>query len=190
MGGTVSASKPRRRVYIPVFEGEIEGWTVNHLSENLWRVARTKDRDDCMQEAFIVFLRCAKAYPDVNARHFMALYKTAWTNQFHRFARNDTRMREVEPLNEAPASMEAIGETCNEGELRVMLRQAPREVRMVLNLLLRAPQELAEIALAGFTANDGRTRNGVSKGASERINAMLGLPLEANTLERVREYFA
>jgi hypothetical protein len=191
MGGNVSASKPRRRVYIPVFEGEIEGWTANHLRENLWRVARTKDRDDCMQEAQIVFLRCARMYPDVNARHFMALYKTAWTNAFHRFSRNDTRLREAEALSDGrECNMEAMGETCNEGELRVMLRQAPREVRMVLNLLLRAPQELADIALSGFTANDGRARNGVSKAASARINAMLGLPPESNTLERVREYFS
>lgn len=186
----MSASKSRRRVYIPTFEGEVEGWTMNYLTKQLWRVARTKDRDDCMQEAYCVFLRVADKYPDVNARHFMALYQTSWIRVFDDFSTQDTLVREVELLSDGRAVLnEPMGDTCNEGELLVKLREAPREVRMVLELLLRAPQEILDIALAGWFPNDKRTPNGISAKSSARINALLGLPADMNTLEQVREYF-
>lgn len=188
---SASRKPKRRRVYIPTFEGAIEGWLHNFLTKNLWRVERTKDRDDCMQEAYCVFLRVAEAYPDVDGpAHFMSLFKTSWERAFHDFSTADTMVRAGELLNDGrPQLNEPMGDTCNEGELRVMLRQAPREVQMVLNLMLRAPQEILDIALAGFFPRDRRRRSGISAEASARINALLGLPLEMNTLERVREYF-
>lgn len=190
----MSASKKtnkRRRVYIPTFEGAIEGWLHNFLTKNLWRVERTKDRNDCMQEAYCVFLHVAETYPHVDdAPHFMALFKTSWERVFHDFSSVDSAVRSGELIDDGrPQIEEPIGDMANEGELRVMLRQAPREVQMVLNLMLRAPQEMLDIALAGFFPRDKRTHNGISAKASARINAMLGLPLEMNTLERVREYF-
>jgi hypothetical protein len=164
---------------------------MNFLSANLWRVARTKDRDDCMQDAYCVFLRVAEKYPDVNdPPHFMSLYQTSWRRAFHDFSTEDTRLRELELLSDGREEVhEPIGETCNEGELRVMLREAPREVKMVLELMLRAPQEILDIALAGWFPRDKRARNGISAQASARINALLGLPRDMNTLERVRDYF-
>lgn len=189
----MSTSK-RRRVYIPTWEGEVEGWTVNHLTANLWRVQRTKDRDDCMQEAYCVFMRVVEKYPDVEAPHFMALYKTAWTRAFHDFATEDSALRGREVLHsqmerDDAKPMEAMGETHNEGELRVLLRQAPREVRMVLNLLLRAPQEILDTALRDWKPDDRRNSTGMNRAASMRVNALLGLPLERNTLQEVRDYF-
>src|SRR3954467_6068762 len=90
---TVSTYKRTRR-HIPSFTGEIEGWTMNFLKVNLWRVARTMDRDDCMQEARCVFLRVADKYRDVNdPAHFMALYKTSWRRAFPDFSNMDTRVR-------------------------------------------------------------------------------------------------
>lgn len=190
----MSASKKtnkRRRVYIPTFEGAIEGWLHNFLTKNLWRVERTKDRDDCMQEAYCVFLRVAEAYPHVDdAPHFMALFKTSWERAFHDFSTADTMVRAGELRSDGSAKIdEPVGDMCNEGELRVMLRQAPSEVKMVLNLMLRAPQEILDVALAGFFPSDRRKRSGISAEASARINALLGLPLEMNTLERVHDYF-
>lgn len=181
----MSASRSKTRRYIPTWQGEIEGWTVNHLTEHVWRVAGSMERSDCLQEAQCVFIRVAERYPEVNdPRHFMALYKTAWVNQFADFCRAERKVREHEvhvPI------MDRTGDTCNEGELRVKMRQAPREVRMVLNLLFNAPQEILDIVMSGW--NDKRSRTGVSKASAERLNAMLGLPVEMNTLERVREYF-
>lgn len=195
----MSASKQPRKAaaraqkFVPEFKGPIEGWVVNYLKGNAWRVARTMEFDDCMQEAHLVFLRVARTYPDVtDPPHFMALFKTSWERRFVDLVREDARVRENEvAVDFAPsddgegASFQAVGETDNEGELRVALRQAPREVLMVVNLLLRVPQEMLDALLAGWRGQDRRMR----AGGSEHINRLLGLPLHHDTLQQVQDYF-
>lgn len=186
------SNRPKSK-YVPEFKGPIEGWVVNHLKDNAWKVARTMQFADCLQEAYIVFMRVCERYPDVeDAPHFMALFKTSWERYFIDLARHDRRVREVElplmsdpgPGEDAP-SWEPVGELQNEGELAVLLRQAPREVVMVLNLLLRAPQELLELALASWRGEDRRMR----AGGSEKINRLLGLPEHYDSLGAVRDHF-
>lgn len=164
----------------PVFKGTIEGWTVNHIAKNLWRVECLMSFDDCLQEAQLVFLRVKRTYPTIGeGPHFMSLYQTSLTRRFHDLSMEATALREHE-LPQAIPDLR-VGDTANEGELRVMLRQAPREVRMVLDLFLRAPQEIADLAFAGW-------RKDRQKG-SDRINALLGLPPGSDSLQRVEDYF-
>jgi hypothetical protein len=193
----VSASKQPKAAkaakYVPEFKGPIEGWIVNYLKANLWRVARTMEFDDCLQEAHLVFLRVQRTYPDVvDPPHFMALFKTSWTRRFADLSNDDSAIREAElhvggaeDEEGAPLNFQAVGDLANEGELRVLLRQAPREVSMVLNLLLRAPQELLDLALGSWRGEDRRMRGG----GSERINQLLGLPLHYDSLGAVRDHF-
>lgn len=186
---------PDREPYVPEFKGPIEGWVVNFLTKNLWRVSRTMDRDDCMQEAQLVFLRVKRTYPNVtDAPHFMALFKTSWTRRFDDLSCEDSDIRSSELHYEhqaddqdgdARAAVEFVGDVQNEGELRVMLRQAPREVTMVLNLLLKAPQEMLDVLLGGWKGRDKRMKGG----GSEHINRLLGLPEQQDTLQRVQDYF-
>lgn len=174
----MSASKKK-----PEFDGTIKGWTVNYVSKNIWRVDRIMTIDDCLQEAQLVFLRVKRSYPKVpEGAHFMALFKTSWIRRFDDLSNENTVVRDNETLTATGAMIDMrVGEMSNEGELRVMIRQAPREVRMVLELMLRAPQEIADLAFAGW-------RKDRQKG-SERINALLGLPSQQDTLQRVEEYF-
>ena len=179
--------------YVPEFPGPVEGWVVNFLKDNLWRVQRTMDRDDCLQEARLVFLRVARTYPNVDAPHFMALFKTSWTRRFNDLSMEDSAIREAEISmyrdrgeDDGPdLPSEHVGDMVNEGELRVMLRQAPREVSMFLNLMLRAPQEVIELTLASWKGRDRRAK----AGGSERINRLLGLPEEHDLLSQTERYF-
>jgi len=69
--------------------------------------------------------------------------------------------------------------------LAIMLRQAPREVIMVMNLFLNAPTEIAEVALSGWRGKDKRCRAGGSK----QICKLLGLPLDLDVMQMVDDYF-
>lgn len=175
----------------PEFKGPIEGWVVNHVHKNFWRVERTTERADLMQDAYVVFLRLQARYTEVTEpKHFMALYKSAWSNHFTDLANADTEARVLTQLKTRTSEGEEIdlelqGDTDNDGALSTMLRQAPREVTMVLNLFLAAPQEILDLALSSWNGPDRRCR----AGGSERINKLLGLPLHLDTLQLVHDYF-
>jgi len=176
--------------YKPEFKGPIEGWVVNQLKTQYWRVAGTMGRDDVMQEAYLVFLRCQRKYPEIDtAKHFMALFKTAWSRQFTDFANADTASRIITEMprvriDDDYVELEPVGALDNDGYLAVLLREAPREVNMVLNLFLSAPQEIIEVALGSWNGRDKRCKTG----GSRKINQMLGLPPDLDVLKLTEEY--
>lgn len=173
---------------MPNFTGPIEGFVVNFISKHYWKVARTVPREDLMQDAYVVFLRCSNKYGGkVEPKHFMALFKTAWLNHFTDLTNADTEERCVysSTPEDGSVEMERVGELCNDGELAVRLRQAPKEVQMVLQLFLNAPQELLDIALNSWRGNDKRMRNG----GSGKINQLLGLPADCNIQQMMEDYF-
>lgn len=169
------------------FKGEIEGWTVNMLSKNHWRVASTMNWKETMQEAHCTFLHCRRKYGRTvkEAKHFMALYKTAWTNRMVDLAYEDTMHRALQPLPD-DAVYEPAGETDNDGFLAILIEQAPADIKLVVSMFLNAPQELLESVLRGWNAGGAEG----SRSGSLRVNKLLGLPLEQPTMERVREYFS
>lgn len=176
--------------YNPEFKGPIEGWVVNFLKTNYWRVAGSMPREDVMQEAYVVFLRVKRKYPKADAKHFMALFKTAWTRQFTDFANEDTASRVVTEMprikvDDDLLEFDPMGDCDNDGYLAVMIRQAPREVAMVINLFLSAPQEILEVALGSWSGRDRRCRAGGSK----KINQLLGLPADLDVLKQTEDYF-
>lgn len=173
----------------PVFKGPIEGYVVNFLTKNLWRVARTHERDDALQEAYLIYMRCCQKYPDVDTeKHFMALFKTAWVNHFTDLANKDTKVRTSSVVGlgtEADSYAQgAVGELDNSGALVTMLRQAPREVVMVVNLFLNAPQELLELATCTWAAG-GRGKST----ETDHVAKMLGLPQGTDPLGATKAYF-
>lgn len=189
----IAALQGKPNVHVPEWHGVIEGYTVNFVEKNYWRVARTMPREDVMQEAVCVFLRCKRKYLVREPQHFMALYKSALSNAFVDWSIADTTDRvlvyDVTDVDHGNVSIvtEPVGELDGDGYLATLIRQAPQEVLMVLNLMLRAPQELIEDVLSSWTGNaDSRSKANGSK----RINELLGLPLEQDTLGTVRSYFS
>ncbi len=180
--------------YSAKWKGPIEGWVVNYLVKNFWRVERTQQRDDMLQEAYLVFRKVESAYPDITEdKHFMALFQRSWKNKFTDFANADTAdrvnygLQEVSPGGEGygdSQEREFIGDCDHDGGLAVMLRQAPSEVTMVINLFLNAPQEILDLALTSWRDT---ARNG--SGGNSKICRMLGLPEELDVVRMVEDYF-
>lgn len=178
-------------MYTPEFKGPVEGYVMNWIAREHWKIKPTHDREDAVQEAWMVFIRCASKYPIIDTpQHFMALFKTAWSHHVVDLAAKATKARMIvsethlDPEDGSEWSRESIGETDNAGALALMVQQAPREVMLVLNLFLNAPSELLELATRAWSAQGHRNPNG-----NMMINKMLGLPPEADTLGKVNDYF-
>ncbi len=175
-----------------LYQASISGYVINFLKKNYWRVASTMTYDDVQQEAYLVFVRVDRLYPDVEDKHFMALFKSAWARQFVDFAHADTA-REIEcqiPEYRSESGeyvqVEYAGELSNGGELATAIRQAPSEVKAVLNLFLSAPQELFELAIASWRGQDKRMKNRDSK----KICKMLGLDENLDVMKMTYDYFS
>lgn len=179
--------------YKPQYDGPIAGWVVNHIQANFWRVARVMERDDLFQDAQEVFLRCAQRYPDMDTpQHFMALFQRSWSNHVHDLSTASTQRRaevsmalKTEDSDESSFERDPVGELDNDGYLAVKLKQAPAEVKMVLNLFLNAPQEILEAALGSWRGRDRRCITGGSK----KICRLLGLPDDLDVMQQVADYF-
>jgi hypothetical protein len=176
--------------YLPEWEGPIEGYSVNFLKANLWKVAATHDYDDAMQEAKYCFVLCAAKYPLLDTpQHFMALFKTTLRNHFIDLAYSSSSARQLVPEEtdaggETRSAYDIMGDTDNNGALLTALRQAPREVLMVVNLFLNAPQELLEMAAAAWRKNGRYNADG-----DKAVARMLGLPADSAPVTRTRQYF-
>lgn len=182
--------------YTPEWKGPIEGYVVNYIAKNGWKVAAMMDREDAKQEAYLVFVKCRERYQVEDAPHFMALFKTSWHNRFLDMAEKDMDHRAC-MVPDVPASSGGdfeerghaegrAGDLENEGLLRIMVREAPEEIRMVLSLFLNAPQELLEHALGDWRPQGNRS---CRDGGSGRLNKLLGLPEGRDTMQAVRDYF-
>ena len=69
----------------------VRGWTFNTIKQNYWRVAHYYEFEDLVQDSFIVWKRIVDRYPDVtDAKHRMALYKTAFRNHIHDLSKKRT----------------------------------------------------------------------------------------------------
>jgi hypothetical protein len=188
-------SEPSASGYTPEWTAPFEGYAANFIKRNLWKVARTHDRDDAWQEVHFVFYDCVRRYSTrvENAAHFMALFKTCLNTHFCDLAVKATTARaELGALEDDDGTVQdytsgTIGETQNAGELQTKIRQAPSEVRVVLALFLSAPQELVDLAMSTWKTH---TRGGKqAAGSDHHLNKMLGLPPGSKPLAAVEAYF-
>lgn len=190
------SAKPRPRRYIPKFEGAIEGYVVNFLRTNFWRVQGSMEFQDCMQEAHLVFLRLADRYGVLDTpQHFMGLYKRAWYNHFTDLSHIDTKFRvevsESQLATEEDGGMayvslveSIIGETDCAGYITIMLQQAPADVRTVLSFFVVAPQELVDLTFSSW-----RKSRRKKEGGNNMLCHVLGFAPGTDLLGRVAAYF-
>lgn len=180
----------RKQKYIPVFEGPLEGFAVNYITKNFWRVdSNIFDREDLLQEAHCLFLKMKGMYRKVdNPKWFMALYKVALINYINKLSNTKTERFGVEIFMEEDISdshVIGIHKTHNEGEMLSLLEKAPPEVRAVLSLFLEAPRELLE------KITESWKNQGLRKAEHNRhLGALLGYDSDqVDLIQSVRDYF-
>lgn len=170
------------------FKGPIEGYVVNHMAKNYWRVERSMSQLEVLQEAWLIFNKCSNHYADTvtEPQHFMALFKTAWERRFTTLTLIDTKHRHasINTDDGDAVDVETPGDLDNDGYLRVMISQAPREVSMVLSLFLNAPVELLDLAVAAWKDNGKRCAGG-----NAHVAKLLGMPADSKPLDAVEDYF-
>lgn len=187
-------SNPRSRRHVLRFEGAIEGYTVNFLRSNFWRVQNSMEFEDCMQEAYCVFLRLVDRYGSVDTpQHFMGLYKRAWYNHFTDLSNLDTKRRvevsESQLSDEGEETYIGLVERCAgdadcAGYLSLLLQQAPDDVRTVLSFFVAAPQEIVDSTFRAWR-KAGRKKDG----GNNMLCLVLGFPPGTDLLGKVVEYF-
>ncbi len=135
-------NKRERLVFVPKFNRSISGWSVKFIRKNLWRLHCQGDFDDMFQEAYLIFLVCAKKYGGgcaKNGAHFMALYKRAFINHFTDLTKKASKDRELLISNISERDGKEVncfdmmpGSLPNEGEMRTYIRQCPKPMQMFI----------------------------------------------------------
>lgn len=133
--------KRKRLSFVPCFKGPIEGYVVNFLKRNYWKVAAHHEFEDLLQEAYFKFLVVKEKYPEViDPPHFMALFKTSWKNHFTVLAAKQAGdlsiiesdllgVRTLQQIQEKHGKAAAY----NGGPLAVLISTAPIAVKALLN---------------------------------------------------------
>lgn len=128
----------------------VRPYVINFLKKNYWKLDTYMDWDDAMAEAQLQFVRTIKRLQSrgcviENEKHLMSLFKTSWSNHFITLSNKATKER-IFAIQDAATNQlmlnNLIGDLDNDGMLKMLLQQAPGEVKQVLRLLLTAPDEL------------------------------------------------
>lgn len=160
------------------FRGPLQGYAVNFLKANLWKLQPLYTMEDASQEAWLVFDRVARAYPTVEDRHLMSLYKQALTRHVIDLAKKATRAREEGGQVDA----DAPGDLAPSGYLYVLLRQMPGELQTVVRLFLQAPEELVR------TLINTRRRTRARDASNAEVVRLLGMTADRRPIDEVEDY--
>lgn len=188
-------SKIRKRVlssrkYTPQWKGFIEGFVVNFLNKNCWRVAPHMEYQDCMQEAQYTFLRLKNKYGNLDRpQHFMALFRTTWTHEFDDLATLAAKYRLEISESQMEDDYDSVvttlhGDSDNDGVLAIMIEQAPSEVKLVLQLFITAPVEVLDMFSAAWKKRGKHKEYG-----NNHLNEILGLEPKTDIVGLVHNYF-
>lgn len=191
----------RRRVksrpFPPKFEPEIRGWAANFIRANRWRVPGYIDESDLMQDAYLCFQNCKNRYRYrvKNAGHFMALFKRTFTNHIHDLSLGGKRHRSVDASSATIIDQDGaeqnlldrmIGPFDNEGFLRVLLREAPSEIKDLAKAIIA---ETIHPALIVHHHRYRIKRRVVRETTNEKICRTLKLdPDEINVVDKIKEW--
>lgn len=107
----------------PSWKGGIEGWLVNYLTKHSWRCAPEREFEDLYQDCYLLYMRCCELYPDKKPAHFMALFKSAVSNEINYYSNKRTRKRIYEASSqccdgeESTADLHAKNQSFDEDHL-------------------------------------------------------------------------
>lgn len=180
----------------PFLDAGMRGYIVNTARKEFWRVASYIEIDDLIQDGYLCYAKCAKAYPQLSKinnptneqkRHFMSLVKTAFANHIHTLASKRTAAPdELLNLTAEETETEALDRLLPaEGEIgsfAMLLANAPAEIKQLIQLLTADVQ--------GFTRTKVGRRS-LRETTNEHFCRLLGVdPNTVNMVERVKSYFS
>lgn len=121
----------------PIWPGPIEGHAINTVRYYYGRLNAWHEFDDLLQEAYIVFIKCKRAYGSKvdNPAWFMSLFSNSLRNRFINLIRHGPRYNFIEDLE--AINIEATGDLENDGYLRCLLEDLPSVLNMMTRLALR-----------------------------------------------------
>jgi hypothetical protein len=169
----------RVRRYVPrqpVWDDRFRNWAAKYITRNKWRCDPIDDFDDLLQDAYLVFRRVKASYPLVHEpKHLMALFKVAIVNEFNDKAKAKSKKESAEIsletlIGEDLKLIDSIGEDNNEGYLRVLLHELPKEVKLALEAF-HDDEKFAELNKSNVQSRLARLAGLPAR--SESLNEML-----------------
>lgn len=159
----------------PVFEwgGPFEGWARGYIHKNFWRVEHHFDTEvDALQECAALFHYCKIRYEGriSEARHMMALYKTAVSRELHTWSNKATKVRET---NTAAQTLLPVINT--RVSLLNHLVEAGGELGMIAAAIINAPAEMSLL----FSDENRESVN-------TRMRRIFGIKEKRNLLDEMR----
>lgn len=111
------------------------------ITNSRWRVDAIYDRDDLIQEAYIVYLKVASKYPGVTKSAFRSLFKSSLINWMHDQARSKSRRVKTVPGD----NIEIAAPDSADPMFRVLLDEAPTELKMALEVIIQHPEKIKKL---------------------------------------------
>lgn len=171
---------------------------INTAKREFWRVASSYDIDDLIQDGYVCYYKCVKAYPALivteptkdQRRNFMALVRTAFGNHIINLANKRTKspsiVQSVDSLvegEELVSSSQMV--SFSEGSFSVLVASAPAEIQALVRLLVSDTESAVEYLKIK------KGRRWFRETTNEYYCRILGLdPKKEDVVSRVRAYFA
>lgn len=152
---------PRKFNFRPQFKGSIEGFLVNQITKQHWRVAKVMSKEDLYQDGVLYFIMLRARYTGIvdNPAWFMSLYSRAFRNHIHDIARVQEKLNLSEPLPEDLSSFHFTSDVDGtEEDTAHSFDNAPQEVLEVVALFLNAPSELWLVLSKAWNARGNRKK--------------------------------
>lgn len=124
------------------FIGELEGWTVNFLCKNKWRLKDIVSKEEVLKDAYRIYLDCMERYAAKvdNEKWFFSLYRTCFINYFHSVSTYVTFLNDMESLEvllENDPDLEYNLEVnYNLGELMCKMEELPPEIKKIIDFVI------------------------------------------------------
>lgn len=124
------------------FKGPIEGFVINYLKKNEWRLKGVVLKEDVLKDAYQIYSECLDRYGEKvdTPQWFFSLFKRCFINYFHSVSSYATFLYNMESLEDITSEdvdlQSYIGVDNNLGELMIKISRAPIEVRQVIDLVI------------------------------------------------------
>ncbi|HVX90859.1 MAG TPA: hypothetical protein VHC20_04490 [Candidatus Paceibacterota bacterium] len=176
----------------------MHGWLKKTARQEFWKVAEYYELSDLLQDGYMCFAKCAKAYPELSTvekpnaeqrRIFMGAVMTAFHNHIATLATKRMRLHETALTNLYGETSDAtwdklLPEQPEQQSLLALLANAPAEIKQLILILAKDSAELLRFQRRRV----GRHR--VRETTNEYYCRLLGLdPKQEDVVGRLKSYF-